>query len=943
MTNCSVLKKFLFVFYAIVIIAPNLSRAQFVDVGAVFDLHNFNSSTYIGNGSSGVDFNQDGWDDITTASGGSLPRFFQSNNGVLEEVFFPLSIDSGPSVISVQWIDYDGDCDLDLFFDQFGGRLYLYQNDGNFNFTDVTASSGLGTSVSNYYGTSWSDYDRDGDLDVFITKYFLFPINPSASMSSRLHRNNGDGTFTDVTIAAGLLFIASPTFQGTWLDFDQDGWQDLYIIIDREAYRNRLYHNQQNGTFQEVAQDTGLDLYIDAMSITPGDFDRDDDLDIFVANGVEGNYLMRNDGNSFYTNIGPEAGVEVNAICWGSNWIDYDNNGWEDLFVAANFGNYGQYPNFFFTQNGTLPFTSAAAAVGLGFDDNPTFCSTLADWNRDGHFDFYNNNNDPFESDFWQNDGGTNHWIGVHLQGVLSNSFAVGSQIKVWTNGQLQNRYTHVGESYLSQHSYAEIIGLANETVVDSLLIQWPNGLTEKYYNLEVDLYHHFIEGETLQRLPSSESTVICPNESLILDSGQANSILWNTGATSRFIEITEPGDYWFTAQHDGTWLILSDTLTIHPSLPLELVPSVMHISCYGQQDGSISIPESELIAQVNWTTGEVSNAIAQLSAGIHDCAITKIDGCIETFSFEVMEPSELQVISFVVMQGNCPLANDGLFQFQTIEGGVPPYSFIYPEANGQLENGSYTAYATDSNQCVDSVSFEIEFPNALDMEWIAHQPNCYDATDGSIEVTAIHGGTEPYTLSWTNDQWMNLTAGSYTLQISDFNGCEHSEIVELVSPLPLSVDLALEPFISLVQMGSANATVNGGTPPYQIEWSTGLLGNPLTELEPNEYSVVITDSLGCAISQTFFIDMIDHVEEEKWSIDLNIYPNPAAETINYSVSTELASYEIMDINGRIILSKINPLNSDLIHVSALSEGLYFFRVKTKKGSENTTPFEVIR
>lgn len=940
-----VLKKTLIVLCALMILSSNCVYSQYTDMGETFNLYNFNNNTYIGNGSSGADFNQDGWDDITTASGGSLPRFFQSNNGVLEEVFFPITIENGPSVISVEWIDYDSDNDLDLFLTQFGGRVYLFQNDGNLNLTDVTASSGLGTAIANYYGASWCDYDRDGDLDVFISKYYLYPVNPNATMSSKLHRNNGNGTFTDVTIPAGLLFIASPTFQGTWLDFDGDGWQDLYIIIDRANYVNRLYHNQQNGTFTEVAVDVGLDLAIDAMSITPGDYDRDNDLDIFVSNGVYGNYLMQNDGSSHFTNVGAQADVEVNAICWGANWVDYDNNGWEDLFISANYGNYAQYPNFFYTNPGSFPFVNSTEQLGFGSDNNPTFCSTLSDWNNDGFFDIYNNNNDPFASDFWQNQGGENNWIGARLHGVQSNTFGVGAQIQVWTNGQIQNRYTHVGEAYLSQNSYKEIIGLGPNGTADSLVIHWPNGLVERYFDLASNQYYDFVEGATLVSTPQASNATICPNSSVELSAGNPNAVVWSNGATESSITITEPGLYSFIATYDGGFIVNSDTLSITLSEDIQLEPIITNITCSGSENGSIHLGDITSFQSVVWSTGDEGGSIIDLNAGMFSCTITKSDGCLMELEFEITEPQPLEFLSYNITQSRCAGMNNALIDYFEVQGGTPPYSYIFPENNGSLPAGTYLVFYEDSNGCSGEMPVVISYEEEISVTLDITPPSCFGLNDGSISNVQIEGGIEPYESYWNTDQLDALGQGIYQLSITDLIGCSILHEVEIEAPAQLFVNIISEDHIQNVQLGSAQAEVSGGVPPYFFQWSNNFFSDLIIDLTQGDYTVVVTDNNGCTSEQTVTIDFVTDVENnlDPLTAPIKLSPNPTSDILSWNTEEVIEELRILNTAGEIVFSENPNQKKGSCDVLPLSNGWYMLSIKTKKGSVITAPFEVIK
>jgi hypothetical protein len=473
------------------------SFAQFFDVSASHNISNVNDGTIYGNGVSFYDFNNDGWDDLTLGSGNQIPLFYENIEGEYSQVFFDIPVAPVGNVEIILWADYDNDGDPDLLTSQFGGFLQLWNNDGYFNFTEVSEAAGLDTGFWAWWGASFCDYNHDGYLDLYAGKYYDTLNNFDTEKQGLLYLNNGDGTFTDVTTAAGVELLPQPIFQPVWFDYNHDGWEDLYLIIDRIVWENRLFKNNGDGTFTDVSQSSGTDVSVNSMTGTIGDYDNDQDFDIYVTNGPSINYLFRNNNDETFDIVTEEAGLLVDLTSWGALWLDYDNNGWEDIFVGTTGFMWGANQNKFYTNNEDGTFTDATSLVGLYGDLSPSFVSAIGDINNDGYYDFVTNNNDPFPTILWQNDGGANHFLSATLKGTTSNKEGIGSWITCYADNKILSRYTHCGENIVGQSSRKEIFGLAGSTSVDSLRIEWNSGTIDTYYNLDVDQHLFFVEGES--------------------------------------------------------------------------------------------------------------------------------------------------------------------------------------------------------------------------------------------------------------------------------------------------------------------------------------------------------------------------------------------------------------------------------------------------------------
>jgi len=244
-------------------------------------------------GISFFDFNNDGWDDLTfTSQDGDPLYFYQNNSGTLNLISLNIT-DYQNDTRQINWVDIDNDGDNDLFIVSNNASNRLYLNDGDMNFTDITVSSGITTETMKSWGGAWGDYNNDGYLDLFLSNRDIV----NRDYPNLLYKNNGDNTFTDVSNSAGISNVNHISFCASFFDFNNDGWQDIYIINDRYNTSNIMYKNNGNGTFTDVSAASGANISIDAMSAAIGDYNNDGWLDIYVTNTTLGNYFLKNNGN----------------------------------------------------------------------------------------------------------------------------------------------------------------------------------------------------------------------------------------------------------------------------------------------------------------------------------------------------------------------------------------------------------------------------------------------------------------------------------------------------------------------------------------------------------------------------------------------------------------------------------------------------------------------
>ncbi len=491
-----------------------------------------------------LDYDNDGWQDILVLSGsrfGDPPpdasnRLYKNNrDGTFTDVTEKAGLFRPGYAYGVTIGDYNNDGWEDLFITYYGQSV-LYRNNGNGTFADVTKQAGLLTPTARFNsGCAFVDYDRDGNLDLFVSNYVMFdqktiprPVDTGAcnylgvsvNCGPRglpyghhlLYHNNGDGTFTDVTAASGIGKVEGGfglTVVGA--DFDNDGWPDIYVACDSTP--SLLFCNNHDGTFTEQGLERGAALSEDGMEqagmgLGIGDFNLDGSIDIVKTHFREDTpvaYL--NDGKGNFRDVTVRAGlaVETRFVSWGAGVVDLDNSGSPDIFwVTGNI--YPEVekrlpqvpyktPRVVFRNLGKGKFEEIIGAAGPGVEEaHSSRGCAFGDFDNDGDVDILIlNQNEP--PSLLRNDlGGDNHRIQVKLIGVKSNRSAIGARVTARYGDNVQAQEVLGQSSYLSVNDRRLHFGLGSANVVD-LEVRWPLGQVEKIAAVAADQSIEVTEG----------------------------------------------------------------------------------------------------------------------------------------------------------------------------------------------------------------------------------------------------------------------------------------------------------------------------------------------------------------------------------------------------------------------------------------------------------------
>ena len=483
-------------------------------------------------GSAFFDYDNDGDVDLYIANGSSFDGFEEGahprnalyrndGTGLFQDVTNAAAVGDTSWSMGCAVSDYDNDGDADLYVSNYG-RNTLYRNEGAERFVDVTDAAGVG---DDRWGTGavFGDYDRDGDVDLFVANYVDFSLDyespipclwknvnvycgpvgllPAADV---LYRNNGDGSFSDVTAEAGLAEEKFYGMSALWGDYDGDGWIDLFVADDSTP--NKLYHNERDGTFVESALIAGVaysgeGVEQGCMGAALGDYNGNGRPDIFVTNFAdEANALYDNEGGGFFTDVAFSSGIgraDRRLVAWGTGFFDGDNDGDLDLFVANGHtypeadmplldSSYEQINSLFENSGGQFVEVTDSAGPGLAVRGVSRGAS-FADYDADGDVDIFVLNLNALPTLLRNDSKQKHHYLQVKLVGRESNRDGIGARVQVEADGRIQYAEVQSGGSYLSHSDMSLHFGLSDRDRVNRLIVDWPSGRRQEIVDIEAD------------------------------------------------------------------------------------------------------------------------------------------------------------------------------------------------------------------------------------------------------------------------------------------------------------------------------------------------------------------------------------------------------------------------------------------------------------------------
>jgi hypothetical protein len=493
----------------------------------------------LGSGCAFLDYDNDGWLDVLLINGMDWPdhhrqratmKLYRNNgNGKFTDVTAQAGLDVEMYGIGVAVGDYDNDGFPDLYITCYGQNR-LFHNDGNGTFSEVTKSSGLEGYTSLSTSALWFDYDRDGHLDLLVANYVRWSpasdiycsldgktksyCTPEAypGVTCWLFRNRGDGTFEEVTGKVGLHDSTSKSLGLTMLDYDLDGWPDVFIANDTQP--NKLYRNNRDGTFSETGVMAGVAFSEDGvaragMGADAADYDNSGLPSLVVTNFSQQMVgLYRNEGHGFFVDEAPQSAIGKSSrltLGFGCFFFDVDLDGRLDLLVANGHIDetisrvessitYAESPHLFHNEGGGK-FRDVGALVGKSFrEPKVARGAAYGDFDNDGDLDvLLTTNNGP--AYLYRNDCAASNSIRFHTVGTKSNRDGIGTNVRIWTPEGVRWLTVKSGSSYLSQSDRSVTFGLGQFRNIEQAQLDWPSGLKQELGKLEAGRTYVVEEG----------------------------------------------------------------------------------------------------------------------------------------------------------------------------------------------------------------------------------------------------------------------------------------------------------------------------------------------------------------------------------------------------------------------------------------------------------------
>lgn len=499
-----------------------------------------------GGGAGFLDYDGDGWLDIVLAQGSTLELhragkdpaaalYRNRGDGTFEDVTEAAAFNARGWGMGVAAGDFDGDGHVDVYLTYLGPNVLL-RNNGDGTFSDVTERAGVGDprwSASAAFG----DYDGDGDLDLYVANYVFvnFDALPPKACRHRetlvlcgpmglrgvgdsLYRNNGDGTFTEVSAAVGASDRDALYGLGVvWSDLDGDGDLDLYVGND--ATPNLLFVNQGDGTFQEMGLVSGLAVNAEgrdqaSMGIDAADFDNDGRIDLYLTHFADDySTLYRNEGGLSFRDVTAQAKIlrqEFGLVSWGTKFVDFNNDGWKDIhhanghvypyLITAGLDESYDQPGSLYVNRGDGSFLDASRSVGPDLQVPRTGRGVAyGDYDNDGDIDFLQVNLNGTPALFRNDRQDRNSWVMFRTRGTRSNRDGLNARITVTAGGLTQVHETRRGGSIYSTHDPRVHFGLGQASRIERVEVRWLGGGVEEFRDLEVNRHYLIVEGRGIE------------------------------------------------------------------------------------------------------------------------------------------------------------------------------------------------------------------------------------------------------------------------------------------------------------------------------------------------------------------------------------------------------------------------------------------------------------
>jgi hypothetical protein len=891
-----------------------------------------------------TDWNNDGLDDIIRLDDGRTPYVeIQKTANQFETRSFP-QMGSSPAW-SMAVADFDKNGYLDIVGGWFESCKVMMINNAGDDGTIITLPN------SNFFlqNITVIDANNDGWADLFTC---------DDNGESSIYINDGTGALVMSSIIDFDVTSSddSGNYGSVWTDFDNDGDLDLYIAKCRQGVNdptdgrriNVMFVNNGDGTFTEDAAAYNINVGWQSWTSSFGDIDNDGDFDLLLTNHDYESQIWENDGTGVYTDITAFTGFNIsNMTPIQSGFEDIDNDGFIDIFITGS-------THRIFHNNGDGTFSEVNASI-LGNNDIGTFA--FGDLNHDGQVDLYVGYNEiyntpgNFDDVIWFNKtNNNNHFITLDLRGTVSNATAIGARAYIYGAWGVQTREVRAGESYGTVNTAMLHFGLGQFTTVDSIVVRFPSGIVETVIDPAVDQFITIIEGDCVSPLAIVESdgpAVVCPGVAVTLTAPAGLSYLWSNGETTQSVTLINPGEYSVQVSEAGNNCVATSRTVIIETSPDE-TPAVEALGettfCNG---GSVELSGPAGLDVYSWSNGASTQTIEVSEPGNYTLTIQ--GACTEYSSAP---------ITVDILTPDAPTAADVIIPSAgtaTLSAtGSNPVWFSDLEGNNMVAEGSTVELPVTENTTFYVASSETTGGELFSAGLAAHSGTIVYSGANSTNASLIFNVLENCVLESVLVD--TDTPGQRTIEVKANTGAVvHTQDVTLVSGAQVvDLNFALTPgndysigtkaTTNQSSFGFAgprlkrNYAGNGGTS-YNYPFDASNLLSITNSSAGTLYFFyfynwqVSSEEVTCysdPVAVTVTIDDQTGIEEVNGSI--RVYPNPANEFVTINTNDAQAQASLFDASGRLVKTVPTGMNAQ-VSVAELNSGIYLLQVVSNKGN----------
>ena len=932
-------------FYSLILVflflSQNIfSQISFTNRNDLLSKSDFHSGVAIGV----VDMNGDGLDDIVRMDDGKLLTFeYQNIQGIMFSTY------EFGSVTSIsEWSICVADVDKNGFNDVITGGSY---NDvklvkANFDGTVYEMSDLPGSSIF-VQGSNFADINNDGMID-----YFACHDNAESRIWGNDGMGNLVQQDGWINMSTNPISDNSGNYGSIWTDFDNDGDLDLYIAKCRQGVTdvtdprriNQLFVNDGSGNYTEMAEEYGLKIGWQSWTADFQDVNNDGFMDCFVTNHDYISQLLINDGTGHYIDVTATSGINVNGTPVQGVMRDFDNDGFVDILVA------GQTQHLFHN-NGDTTFTEVAGV----FDINEMESFAIGDLNNDGFVDIYggyaNIYSTPSNIDdvLWMNNTNNNNYFAVNTIGVESNRNGIGARIEIYGDWGIQVREVRSGESYGIMNSMHQYFGLGTATEVDSMIIRWPSGEVDLHTNIQINQKMTVVEGGCLGpdiAIEALGATSFCTGSNVVLSAPLGfDNYQWSTGATTPTIEVSTQGTFIVTVTNaDGCFSFAQGISTFVDPV---IEPMII-------EDGKLKFCEGEsvLLSEVGaptalsytWSNGATGNTLEVTASGIYSVTAEGVceDYVSNAIEVEVILATPTTIADTIHTPSSAELFASGsnLTWYDVPTGGTPigfGNNFITPVID------MTTTYYVEGESIEDGID------ESVGKE--AHTGGSLYSGDQNSNNLLIFDAFEPFVLN--SVKVFTDLPGSRKITLVDFAGAVLQEkvvdveygdnIIELNMEIPAGTDLALttDSQHNMDSLGIGGPRFQrsslGVNFPYEID---GIVSLKSSNLGDSYYYYfydwkIKSEDIVCLSDRVPVIALYDpslSFTNFDNTGEVEISPNPSNGKINLVINFDATSnleINVIDLTGKVLLENTFSAQENIeLDLNHLGKGIYFVQVK---------------